>query len=174
MYKSAIRFQLSKSNSTGAYKVEPKSVRDEGIIFAHDYLLYEKYLVMLFMMVKEVLSTKELSQNQKKIVLQMKDYCSIDLCGHELLEKVKQSDDKTCEIFLKKAVPELLKISKKVTEANELLYLMCEVFPDHLVKDIRCYVHDAMLLMGQKIWPGASVKEIKKIIWNMVSSEGLY
>ena len=162
MYKSTSRFQLSKSNGTGTYKVEPKSARDEGINFAHDYLLYEQYLVILFMMVKEVLFTKDLSQNQKVMALQLKGYCSIDLCGHELLEKIKKSDDKTCETFLKNAVPELLKISKKVTEANELLHLMCEVFPDHLVKDIRCYVHDSMLLMGQKIWPGASIKEIKK------------
>jgi hypothetical protein len=162
MYKSASRFQLSKSNGTGAYKVEPKSARDEGINFAHDYLFYEQYLVLLLKMVKEVLFTRELSQNQKTMAIQMKNYCCIDLYGHELLEKIKKSDEITCEIFLKKATPELLKISERVIEANELLHLMCESFPGDLVKEIRCYVHDSMLSTGQKNWPGASVKEIKK------------
>jgi hypothetical protein len=162
MYKSSSRFQLSKSNGAGSYKVAPKSVRDECINFAHDYLLYEQYLFLLLKMVKDVLLTKELSQNQKTMAHQMKNYCTIDLMGYELLEKIKKADPSTCELFLKKAVPELLIISEKTVEANDLLHLMCEVFPPLLVKYIRSYVHASMLSMGQKIWPGASVKEIKK------------
>ena len=162
MYKSSSRFQLSKSNGTGSYKVTPKSVRDECINFAHDYLFYEQYLTLLLKMVKDVLFTKELSQNQQIMAHQMKNYCTMDSLGYELLEKIKKADPSTCDLFIQKAVPELLKISEKASEANELLHLMCEVFPPLFVKEIRSYVHVSMLSMGQKIWPGASVKEIKK------------
>lgn len=162
MYKSASRFQVNRGNSVLGSKIEPRNAREEARNFASVFLLYEQYLLGLKAVSLLILNFNELSPEERQTANQLKKLCSLEKQGFELLEKIKSANEATCESFMKSASPMLLDISKKAAEANSMIHIICNSFPESLAGLVRDEVHAFMLKNGQKMWPGNDVKSIKK------------